>query len=220
MSAENFDECFVFYLNVEGGFVDDPLDPGGATNMGITIGLMRKLGLDVNGDGVVDVRDVQSIPKATVKAVVRGQFWNAVQGDFLPNGLDLVALDGAVNSGPVSGAKWLQEALGVTADGYIGPQTLAAAHATGLNIPQVIDAACDARMSFLQSLPGWAHDGKGWTNRVSSLRTVAKNMYAKSTASPAVVATPSGATPPPPAAPKPFTLDWFLKQTGLDHVSL
>jgi hypothetical protein len=60
MTASNFDACFADYLDYEGGFVDDPRDPGGATNMGITLGLMQRLNLDINRDGLVNVTECSS----------------------------------------------------------------------------------------------------------------------------------------------------------------
>lgn len=204
---DNFEECLRHVLHHEGGFVNDPQDPGGATNMGVTIGTMRKLGLDIDGDGDVDVADVRSIPKATVAAVYRGQYWNAVKGDDLPAGLDLVAFDGAVNSGPARGAKWLQLALGVPADGHIGDVTLGAARRlAGAN---VVSAACDARLSFLRGLKTWKRFGKGWSSRVESIRTaaihMAQNPPVQAQVAPKATAPQKPATLPP-ATKKPGSL--------------
>jgi len=79
-----------------------------------------------------------------------------------------VAFDAAVNSGPSRGAKWLQAALGVAADGVVGPKTLAAA---GRADPAwAIRMACDLRLHFLLGLSTWPTFGKGWQRRVDNVQ--------------------------------------------------
>ncbi|TGT80746.1 glycosyl hydrolase 108 family protein, partial [Mesorhizobium sp. M5C.F.Ca.ET.164.01.1.1] len=80
-------------------------------------------------------------------------YWDAVAGAELPAGLDYAVFDFAVNSGPGRAAKYLQAVLGVTQDGRIGPETLAAARAKPAGV--IIDALCDARLAFLEKLLTW-----------------------------------------------------------------
>nr|WP_281004920.1 putative peptidoglycan-binding domain-containing protein [Mesorhizobium kowhaii] len=99
-----------------------------------------------------------------------------------------------MNSGPGRAAKTLQAALGVAQDGRIGPATLAAARAKPADV--TIDALCDARLAFLKRLPTWATFGRGWSDRVKSVRVQALLMSAQPAA-------PVAAPAPVPAAPSP-----------------
>jgi len=166
---DNFAACLAETLRHEGGWADNPKDPGGATMKGITIGTYSQFkGRKVTKD------ELRAIPDADLQTIYRRNYWDKVRGDELPAGLDLVAFDGAVNSGPSKGAKWLQTALGVPVDGAIGPQTIAAAQST--NAGQAIDRACDARLAFLKSLKTWPEFGNGWSDRVAKIRATAKVM--------------------------------------------
>ena len=165
----NFDRCLSEVLQHEGGWVDDPHDPGGATMRGITIGTFRAW----KGRGVTKA-ELRAITDADLRAIYHQKYWDAVRGDDLPAGLDLVAFDAAVNSGPSRGAKWLQTALGVAADGKIGPATIAAARKA--QPEAVIDRATSARLAWLRTLPTWGRFGKGWARRVESVRGVANGM--------------------------------------------
>lgn len=169
---DNFEACLAHVLQSEGGYVDHPSDPGGATNMGITIATLRTW----RGRSVTKA-DVKALTRAEAAAIYRKNYWDAVRGDDLPRGLDLVAFDAAVNSGVSRGAKWLQSALGVPADGKVGPKTIAAANAAHKDA--VIDRACDLRLGFLRQLGTWKTFGKGWTRRVESVRAAASKMAAE-----------------------------------------
>ena len=156
---DNFATCLRLTLAYEGGWADNPKDPGGATMKGVTIGTYSDwLGRAADKD------ELKAIPAAHVEAIYRHKYWDKVRGDDLPAGLDLVAFDAAVNSGPQRGATWLQLAVGATADGVIGPASVAAAKAA--NRAKAINAACDTRLSFLKHLPTWPTFGKGWMRRL------------------------------------------------------
>lgn len=157
----NFEQCLAHVLRSEGGYVNDPNDPGGETNMGIS-------------KRAYPHENIKGMTRARAATIYRRDYWDAVQGDSLPAGLDLVAFDPAVNSGVSRGAKWLQTALGVSADGKIGPATLAAAQKA--HAEAVIDRACNARLAWLRTLPTWNRYGKGWTTRVESVREAATAM--------------------------------------------
>ena len=169
---DNFEACLAHVLHSEGGWADNPSDPGGATMKGITIGTYRAW----KGRNVTKA-ELRAISDAEVGALYRKNYWDAVRGDDLPRGLDLVAFDAAVNSGVSRGAKWLQTALGVPADGKVGPKTIAAANAAHKDA--VIDRACDLRLGFLRQLGTWKTFGKGWTRRVESVRDAASKMAAE-----------------------------------------
>lgn len=183
----NFDFCLKEVLRHEGGWADHPKDPGGATMKGITIGTYSQWkGRRMSKD------ELRVISDEDIAAIYKRNYWDKVRGDDLPSGLDLVAFDAAVNSGPSRGAKWLQMGLGVAADGKIGPKSLAAAQAA--NAPVAIQAALNARMAFLRSLGTWPTFGKGWTRRVDGVRKAALELAAK----PHVKETPVSVTRPAP----------------------
>lgn len=162
----NFERCLPKVLSHEGGWSDHPSDPGGATMKGITIGTYAQWkGRKVTKD------ELRNITDAEVAAIYRRKYWDKVKGDDLPSGVDYVAFDAAVNSGPARSARWLQLAVGATQDGQIGPATVAAAQAQ--YAPAVVERAIGARLSFLRGLKTWPTFGKGWHRRVDDVRTFA-----------------------------------------------
>lgn len=162
----NFAISLTKVLVHEGGWADHPKDPGGATMKGITIGTYR----DFKGRSVTKA-ELRAIPDHEVAEIYKRLYWDQVAGDALPSGLDYVAFDPAVNSGPSRGAKWLQKALGVAADGKIGNGTLAAARAA--EPVAVIKRASAIRMGFLRGLRTWGTFGKGWSRRVAEVEAFA-----------------------------------------------
>lgn len=169
MAEYNFENCLSRVLQYEGLWADHPADPGGATMKGVTIGTFAQF----KGRKVTK-EELRNISDADLRAIYRRKYWDVVRGDDLPAGLDLVAFDAAVNSGPSRGARWLQYALGVHQDGKVGPVTIAAAQAA--NVSHSIDYACNVRLDFLRRLKTWPTFGKGWSRRVSDVRASAKRM--------------------------------------------
>jgi len=101
---ENFEATLKFVLEAEGGYT---VDHAGATQMGITIGLMKALKLDLDGDGDTDADDVKLVNADTVRQIFRKEFWNRVNADNLPGSIDLQAADFAYNAGPIAAANIL-----------------------------------------------------------------------------------------------------------------
>ena len=201
----NFEACLREVLRHEGKWADHPQDPGGATMKGITIGTFAQW----KGRKVTK-EELRNISDADLRAIYRRKYWDKVRGDDLPAGLDLVAFDAAVNSGPSRGARWLQQALRVTADGKIGPQTIAAARAA--NSETVIIEACNVRLGFLRGLRTWPTFGRGWQRRVDDVRREALAM-----AGPVVrpVSAPRApATPDPAEQLVSGPLAWLLRLFG------
>lgn len=117
----------------EGGYVNDPDDPGGATNHGVTIHTMRRLGLDLDGDGAVTARDVKRLSQAQAIEIFIQHYFVKPRIAELPDALHATVFDMYVNAGG-NAVKILQRLLGqmgyeVAVDGAIGPQTIAAARA-------------------------------------------------------------------------------------------
>lgn len=193
MAKGNFPACLADVLVHEGGYVDHPKDPGGATNLGITIGTLTGwLGRQATK------AEVKALTKTTVAPIYRAKYWDKVRGDDLPSGLDAAVFDFAVNSGPGRAAKLLQRLVGVPQDGEIGPMTLAAV-AKAPDIAALINAYCDARMTFLRGLGTFDTFGRGWTRRVDGVRAKSLQM-AKDGVSLAPAPVPAQPTKRQPAA--------------------
>lgn len=158
-------------LKHEGGFVDHPKDPGGATNRGVTIGTLKRLGIDVDGDGDSDITDLRNLRESDAVRVFKLFYADKVQADLLPIGLDYAMTDFAVNSGPSRAAKHLQRILGIEQDGDIGPKTLAKVSAC--DPAALIASLSDSRLRFLRALDTWPEFGRGWQRRVDDVRAAA-----------------------------------------------
>ena len=116
----------------EGGFVDDPDDPGGPTKHGVTIHALRRLGLDLNRDGRIDADDVRAMTTARAVSIFTEHYFRRPGIDRLPDPLHPSVFDMYVNAG-AEAVKILQRLLcdmriTVAVDGVIGPQTVSAAH--------------------------------------------------------------------------------------------
>lgn len=169
MAAANFERALKLVLIHEGGYVDHPADPGGATNLGVTLGTLSQ----VLGRPATKA-EVRALTRATVAPIYRANYWDAVQGDHLPAGVDYAVFDFAVNSGKGRAIPSLQRAIGVADDGLLGPVTLA--NATATPALQTIERICADRMTFLRRLITWKTFGKGWTSRVEGVRAEALAM--------------------------------------------
>lgn len=157
--------CIPRILKHEGGFVDHPSDPGGATNKGITIATFRRY-IKPNGTAA----DLKRLTTDQAVVVYKRQYWDAVSADLLPHGVDYCVADFAVNSGPSRGAKELQRIVGASVDGKIGPQTIAAVRKMAPK--DIIRQLCARRLAFMRSLKGgklWVSFGRGWQRRVDDV---------------------------------------------------
>ncbi len=141
----------------EGGFVDDPDDPGGATNHGVTIHTMRRLGLDLDRDGDVDTADVKALSQAQAIEIFKKHYYGKPGIDRLPGALQPSVFDMYVNAG-AQAVRVLQNLLAsfdepVTVDGVIGPRTAAAtALAFGKAPDHLVDAYGIARRDYYYAL--------------------------------------------------------------------
>ena len=172
---ELFDECLAFTLRAEGGYADDPADPGGATNMGITLATLREW----SDDPHLGVAQVRAMGLRTAKAIYRVQYWNPLRGDALPAGVDLSAFDFGVNAGIWRSARLLQRALGFTGDevdGCVGPETLAVAAKADVRL--LIDTLAMRQASYYRELPDFPTFGRGWLSRTEERKAAALAMIA------------------------------------------
>lgn len=170
----NFARALPLVLSHEGGYVNHPSDPGGATNKGVTLATFRAY---VKPGGTVE--DLKAITDEQVATVYYRHYWAAVNAQALPAGIDYAVFDFAVNSGPSRAAKYLQAILGVEQDGRVGPKTIAAAEKADARA--VINGLCDVRLAFLKRITSggkllWNTFGKGWDRRVADVRRTALMM--------------------------------------------
>jgi len=141
----------------EGGYVNDPDDPGGATNHGVTIGTLRRLNLDITGDARVDTADVRALTAAKAAQIYVEHYFTRTGIGRLPEGLQPSVFDMYVNAG-YNAVKVLQRMLTAMGfpcdpDGAIGPQTAEAAHAAWTAAPDHLDDAYGiARRNYYYAL--------------------------------------------------------------------
>jgi lysozyme family protein len=156
---------------IEGGFVNDPEDSGGATNLGITaetLGRWRKLGRPATED------EVKAITLAEAKGIALALYWNAMRCDQLPGGVDIYTADFAFNSGPGNAAPVLQSIVGVDVDGFVGDKTVAACRQQ--NPAKLLESYHRSRMAFLRGQGSkWERFGDGWTSRCEQMLEVSKS---------------------------------------------
>jgi lysozyme family protein len=176
-AAARFAACLDQVLAHEGGYADHPADPGGATNMGITRKTLA-LWRGVSPWWDLPKTDVQALSRDEAAKIYKARYWDRCRGGSLPAGLDLALFDYAVNSGPGRAIKELQRIVGVQADGYAGPLTLAAVRnaASQHRLSSLIGLLCDRRLGFLRRLVTFTHFGRGWTRRVEAVRKTAFEM--------------------------------------------
>jgi len=168
-----------FVLEHEGGFVDHPDDPGGATNHGISLRFLQGLpDGDIDGDGDVDADDIRSMTPAIAGGFYQARFWDKVGCDQLPPAVAVVIFDAAVNCGTSRAVRWLQEACNLLGadllvDGVAGSKTYAAAMAFSRGKGESLALlCCIRRQEYYNTLAGkkrFRTFHLGWTRRVSSL---------------------------------------------------
>jgi lysozyme family protein len=141
-------------LGNEGGYVDNPADPGGATMYGVTQRVARNHGY---------TGDMRDLPIATAQAIAKQEYWDRYSCDEFDPRIAFQVLDTAYNGGYA--ARWLQQAVGVEQDGIIGPATIAAVKAQ--NVYQTIMRFDSYRLSYLAMLGTWPTFGRGWANRIA-----------------------------------------------------
>lgn len=167
MTETRFDNCLQIVLTLEGGYADNPADPGGATNMGITRKTLARW-RNVTPWWALSKAEVKGLARTEAAKIYRASYWDRCHADQLPAGLDLAVFDYAVNSGPDRVIKALQALLKVKPDGQVGPVTLAAADRD--DVATLVNRLCDQRLGFLQALMTFATFGRGWSSRVATIR--------------------------------------------------
>lgn len=150
----NFERAFDLLLGNEGGYVNNPSDPGGETMYGVTKRVAVRYGYNGN---------MKDLPKSLAYQIAQSCYWNPYNLDQLPFAIAFQVFDTIYNGGPA--IKWLQKAVGVTPDGDLGPQTIAAVR--GSDGWKVIAIFNSYRLSYYVSLKNSAFIN-GWVNRVAA----------------------------------------------------
>lgn len=164
--SDTFKQCLETVLENEGGFVNHSLDPGGATNMGITKKTYEQwVGREVS------IQEIRNLKVEDVIPIYYDRYWKPSKANEMPNGINLNHFDFAVNAGTHQAAISLQRVLRVKVDGIIGPVTLQAV--SEANQKRLIDQYTEERLRFYKSLDSYAVFGLGWENRTR--KTAAKS---------------------------------------------
>lgn len=149
----NFDRAFNWIISAEGGDSDDPDDPGGYTRFGIAQAYHPEI-------------NVPALTKADAERIYRERYWDKVRCDEFPVEVAIALFDGSVNQGPGTAVRLLQRALGVEADGVVGPATIAAAR----RLPPAEVLLDFLSHRALRYAIGNAKYQRGWFRRLFSLQ--------------------------------------------------
>jgi lysozyme family protein len=166
---DNFEQSLKMILHHEGGYVNHPSDPGGRTNLGVTQAVYEDW-----VDGPVTEDQMRSLTVADVTPIYKRNYWDRVKADDLPAGVDFCTFDLAVNGGTGRGAKMLQKVVGVTQDGGIGRNTLAAV--SRMSPVDIIENYAAQREAFYRRLKTFDTFGRGWLRRNEETRIAALKM--------------------------------------------
>ena len=163
---KNYQKCLETILHHEGGYVNHPKDPGGETNLGVTKRVYEEHG---------GTKDMKDLTVEDVAPIYKKGYWDKMKGDDLPGGLDLCVFDFGVNAGPGRAAKFLQQMIGTTVDGGIGPNTLAKLeeYVRENGEHESVKKYQEMRQKYYEGLSTFSTFGKGWTRRVEETTKLA-----------------------------------------------
>ena len=147
----NFDRAFEIIIGHEGGYVNDPRDPGGETKYGIS-------------KRAYPAEDIQNLTLDRAKFLYKRDYWDAVDAESIPGAARLMVFDCSVNCGVTTAKKLLQRAVDVKDDGVFGPKTRAAVSAT----PDIEQRFAGYWLQYYTDLKGFETYGKGWVRRVAN----------------------------------------------------
>lgn len=190
-----FERALPHVLEMEGGWSDDPYDPGGPTNQGITLAVFADdRQVEVTAANIAALKDeLSAIAPATVERIYRTRYWKPALCAELPAPIALMHFDAAVNHGVGTAARLLQDALGVEIDGEIGPLTLEAAAARPA--AAVLDRYAEIRRDRYRGLSHFWRFGRGWLARVDQTLAAASALIRlPETSSPSQGASPMNQT--------------------------
>ena len=164
--SDAFLRAFPIVVGAEGGLTTDPADPGNWTGGARGRGVCRGTQWGISAAAYPTLNIVR-LTLSDAQALCRRDYWDRVRGDELPAAAALLVFDAAVNNGVSRAVHWRQMAAGVTADGVLGAQSMAAVHARPL--PALLTEFQAQRLVFMAGLPTWRSFGLGWARRLCRL---------------------------------------------------
>ena len=165
-----FKDYLKIILRHEGLYSDHKADKGGPTNRGISLRFLTMQGIDINNDGEINVKDIKELTLEQATELYYKHFWKPMRLEGIDNELlKLHLFDMGVNAGTKTAVKILQDMLGVTADGVIGPKTLQSINEYGVNIvADYINARKSYYIKIIKKNPNLRTFQHGWFRRVDS----------------------------------------------------
>ncbi len=152
-----FDQSFDLLIGHEGGYSNNPVDPGGETMWGVTFRVARGWGY---------MGPMKDLPRDTAKEIYKAMYWDKVRASELPEAIRFDVFDAAVNSGVGQAIRFLQRATGTTDDGRLGPVTLRAVISMD---PQLLDKRLNGyRLRYMTELKNWPPFARGWAARIAT----------------------------------------------------
>jgi uncharacterized protein (TIGR02594 family) len=177
-AGEAFERALAHVLEMEGGYSDDPYDPGGPTNKGILLreyAEWRGVTLDTLNTDTMK-RELQRIPTETVRAIYLERYWRPASCAEMPAALAMMHFDAAVNHGIGAAIRMLQQAVGTDVDGEIGPLTRAAVAQSPL--AKTLAVYAEIRRRRYRALPHFWRFGRGWLRRVDATLRCSRELLA------------------------------------------
>lgn len=212
---EIFRRALAHVLKMEGGYTNDPFDPGGPTNRGITLHVLahwKAETLDAASRNRL-VSELKRISDDTVESIYRARYWQPAECAAMPPPLALMHFDASVNHGVGGAMRLLQSALGVDADGEFGPVTRAAIGSR--NTAEIITRYGDLRRQRYRALPHFWRFGKGWLRRVDATLALAETWHATgvaaNTSQPTSLKPKVGASPMTTNSTRNDATKWWLQ---------
>jgi len=171
MVAATYDAAMARVFTDEGGYTNDPHDPGGATNWGITIYDARKY-----WKANATPEDVRNMPKSVAAEIYKAHYANPINYDALPAGFDYSVLDAEINSGYGRAIAWAKDVLGPA---VVGVSNMVLAANSAKDKVTMIQKYWARRLAFLHALKNWQYFGKGWGRRCAQGEAAAVKMWYK-----------------------------------------
>jgi uncharacterized protein (TIGR02594 family) len=179
--VSTFDLAMAHVFEMEGGYTDDPHDPGGPTNLGITLATYaawRDVAVTPDTFGQLKV-ELRALDRATATAIYRARYWTPSRAADMPPAVALMHLDATVNHGVTGATRLLHQALGLDVTDRIDDAVVAAI--ADQDLESLVNAYADVRTAKYRSLPHFWRFGRGWLNRVTKTRAAALALISRPT---------------------------------------
>lgn len=168
--SKRFPLAMQHVLRWEGGLSDNPADPGGRTNYGVSLRWLEHRGIDVNGDGQVSAADVDALTPEKASILYRRYFWNEALDQLESDAVAIYLFDMMVNMGEDRAVRIAQEAAGAQVDGKLGPKSLASINKLdqAALLLRLRELRAQFYMNLAASKPALAVFLRGWLKRAAA----------------------------------------------------